>query len=275
MKFVTLSPIFSRGIGVLFCRTFFVNQRNRVSISVLDLFSGDYGRMSAALINLIEIPKNNLRIFLDGKVLHNEDTTNTILCREAMKSFFGSDVSVFPDIVCSMLTSEPDCAEIYWNQNTYNKHLIKSSKYCNKKAKDLPNKCILNQILNLQRDALTDADAADVFNDLIEKGVREDYIDDVIRGIESPDESLGDFINTQILKLRRYAASVTARDLSIIVTVVEENSKSLEKDGNWLQFKEKFFRYKLSIIDLDPKSLKRISKYVDNHQMYSSVVTKL
>merc|ERR1712029_1127078 len=116
-----------------------------------------------------------------------------------------------------MLTSEPDCPEIYWNQNTYNKHLIKSSKYCNKKAKDLPNKCILNQILNLQRNALTDAEAADVFDDLIEKGVREDYIDDVIRGSESPDESLGDFINTQILKLRRYAASVTAIDLSIIV----------------------------------------------------------
>lgn len=39
----------------------------------LDLFSGDLERMRKALNSLIAVPHRNLRIFLDGTVIHSDE----------------------------------------------------------------------------------------------------------------------------------------------------------------------------------------------------------
>ena len=68
--------------------------------------------------------------------------------------------------------------------------------------------------------------------------------------------------------LKNYAISVTTRDLSVIVTLAPEVSGRETKEGSWIVINKKVFRYQVSIIDLDPKSLTKIKTYVENRLMW-------
>ena len=46
----------------------------------LELFSGDPRRMAAAAAQLMETPRNNLRVFADGQLTHGEADTHTAAC---------------------------------------------------------------------------------------------------------------------------------------------------------------------------------------------------
>ena len=72
----------------------------------------------------------------------------------------------------------------------------------------------------------------------------------------------------KIKMLKDYLLSVTAKDLSIILTMVEDSPQTGAKTGQWMRLNGKLIRFKWSIVDLDPKNLHRISKYVDQKQMW-------
>lgn len=74
-----------------------------------------------------------------------------------------------------------------------------------------------------------------------------------------------------IIKLQKYCMSVTAKDLSIILTISQKDVKDESEDSSRITVNDRSFRYKLSIIDLDPKSLDKIPHYIENKRLWSSI----
>ena len=91
----------------------------------------------------------------------------------------------------------------------------------------------------------------------------------VTRSATSPEDGhLTKAQSEKIRMLKDYLLSVTAKDLSIILTITEDSPHAPDKSGQWLRVKDKLFRFKWSIVDLDPKNLHRISKYVEQKKMW-------
>lgn len=60
----------------------------------IDLFSGEAERMNGAIRGLIVNPQNNLKMFLDGKMIYNEFVKDKSSLRKAF-------TSLFPETSCS------------------------------------------------------------------------------------------------------------------------------------------------------------------------------
>ena len=72
--------------------------------------------------------------------------------------------------------------------------------------------------------------------------------------------------------MKRFAMSVTSRDLSLIVTITPEAIKDVNKGGSWIVINGKLFRYQLSIVDLDPKDLGKINTYVETRKIRKEII---
>ena len=126
----------------------------------------------------------------------------------------------------------------------------------------LPAKTLLNDILTLQKiNSLTEAEAEGVVDDLLEGGLEMSDILLLVTGGQS-DRGMTPLQAENIEKLGKYLVSRTARDLSIIVTIQEERpgSESGDRKEKRTIINNKVYRYNLSVIDLDPKKLRRISE---------------
>ena len=234
----------------------------------LDLFSGDQARMETAIQNLMSTPKNNLRIFKDGIILHNENSAENSDCDNFISSTLGHK-SFLPKVMSKLLRSEPHCDRIEMKISA-NESSMKDSECSGKLSFPLPENSILNQVLTLQKCSLTDEEAEKVLNQLKLTGVDTDSLQHFISGGDTPFPDLTEDLMTKVHDLKRYCMAVTARDLSIIVAISPEDTDA--SSGNTLLINQKQFRYKLSIIDLDPKNLQRISKYIENRKLWSDVL---
>lgn len=54
----------------------------------VDLFSGSANRMNRAIKGLISNPQNNLKMFVDGKIIYNEYSVDTSALRHVLMSLF-------------------------------------------------------------------------------------------------------------------------------------------------------------------------------------------
>lgn len=234
----------------------------------LDLFSGDQSRMETAIQNLMSTPKNNLRIFKDGIILHDENSAENSDCDNFISSTLGHK-SFLPKVMSKLLRSEPHCDRIEMKISA-NESLRKDSECSGNLSFPLPENSILNQVLTLQKCSLTDEEAEKVLNQLKVTGVDTDSLQHFISGGDTPFPDLTEDLMTKVQDLKRYCMAVTARDLSIIVAISPEDTDT--SSGNTLLINQKQFRYKLSIIDLDPKNLQRISKYIENRKLWSDVL---
>ena len=72
--------------------------------------------------------------------------------------------------------------------------------------------------------------------------------------------------------MKRFAMSVTSRDLSLIVTITPEAIKDVNKEGSWIVINGKLFKYQLAIVDLDPKDLGKINTYVETRKIRKEII---
>ena len=236
----------------------------------LELFSGDDDRMVKAMENLMITPRNNLRIFKDGSLLHDEKSTNSSQCQDFLSSTFG-DASIFPQVLVSLLKSNCDDIQLSLKNKTETDNK-RDPESCNRKSQPLPDQCILQSILSLQRNEMTDEDAQNLLNSLLLEGFDLKALQDFVHGGSVKFEEISEKTREKLQKLKRFAMSVTARDLSLIVTITPEAIKDVNKEGSWIVINGKLFRYQLSIVDLDPKDLVKINSYVETRKLRSEVV---
>ena len=244
----------------------------------LDMFSGNSRRMERAIESLMETPKNNLRIYMDGSLLHDESTTETKKCDAMIKEIFQS-VSTFRRILIEILKSTSSSGDLSKNcHNQDNKWKIETKvlstrekKSCHDDEETLPKNCILDRILRLQTCSTSDMEAEKLVKNMTSCGIQPEEIQKIVSGDDRMLKDFSDEETENILKLQEYCKSVTAKDLSIILTTSQKDVKDESKDSSRIIVNDKSFRYKLSIIDLDPKSLNKIPHYIENKRLWSSV----
>merc|ERR550539_892725 len=169
--------------------------------------------LTSAVRNLLDNPQNNLRIFKDGNLLHDEISANTPACAALLAEMFGSK-SCLAEILVHLLSQE-EGKEIVL-KNTVNPCDSPKSKG------SLPAKTLLNDILKLQKiNSLSEAEAEGVVDELVEGGLEMSDILLLVTGGHS-DRRITAGQAENIEKLSKYLVSRTARDLSIIVTIQEE-----------------------------------------------------
>ena len=242
----------------------------------LDLFSGNSTRMERAIESLMEIPKNNLRIFMDGTLLHDENSTEK--CDTMVKEIFQSRTA-FRRTLIEMLTSTSSSGELSINghnpefsSQTETKVLSRRDKLsCHNDTENLPKNCVLDRILRLQTCSTSDAEAEKLVKNLTFHGIHQEEIQKIVSGDDQiPDDFTEEAIKN-ILTLQQYCMSVTAKDLSIILTISQMDVKDKSEDSNQIKVNDTMFKYKLSIIDLDQKSLNKIPHYIENKRLWSSI----
>ena len=244
--------------------------KNNSQYCPLDLYSGDDSRMKKAFNALLDSPQNNLRIFKDGELLHNEETVRNPVCESFLNSMIGSPC-VLADLVVKALTESPTSslpATVSSSHQDNTKYPEKQGKHCNKSAHQLPQHCILSSVLDLQkRNILPDSEAQIILNSLLSDGCDLATLQSLVTSCQAMDH-LSKPQKEKVKLLKNYLLSVTAKDLSIILTFVEDSPQYSGRSGQQMKIKGKMFKYKWSVVDLDPKNLHRISKYVEQKQMW-------
>jgi len=244
----------------------------------LDLYSGDPGRMLNALTALMASPQNNLRIFKDGDLLHGDESVHNPVCDQFLQSMFGSE-TIFQQVVVEALLIDPSSSTSPNTANTISMSSAAPSykqeksqvRRCNKSSHQLKPQSILSSVLGLQkRNHLSDCEAQIILNSLLSEGYDLAYLQSLVTSnlTSMETEQMTKAQLEKIKMLKDYLLSVTAKDLSIILTLVEDSLYAGARSGQWIRVKDKLFRFKWSIVDLDPKNLNRISKYVEQKKMW-------
>ena len=202
--------------------------RRRSCYCPLDLFSGYDHRMVRAIKSLKDYPRNQFNIFRDGVILNDENSANNIECENILSSTFG-DSMILPQLLVSILKSEPNDEVIVVAKDITNKDDDNLSEIavCDRSSKPLPENCILNRIFCIQQKSqITNEEALEIFNDLIDYGLDEYLIHQLVNcGDKYENEIESGDILQKVEKLRTYQLCMTMRSLSIIVTIMPEIPK--------------------------------------------------
>lgn len=193
----------------------------------LDLFSNNEKRMKYALLKLLEIPQNNLKIFKNQKLIKEMDQELFInLIYLSLK-----DSQVLQKIKRLQLLDQYDIEYIYSLYQKDMKLSFQKSDFIQKEDfiykiqskiyPDIEYKCEKDKdiILNLERD--------------------NKYSDEEI--------------------IMEYLISHTLKDCSIMISFQQDENGNIEYEKN-------NYSYKIGIVDLDPKSIDSIPKYYELDQ---------
>jgi len=218
----------------------------------LDLYSGDQARMLRAAASLLATPQNNLRLLCDGMPV------DPATCHPAVAALLGSMDLLAPALVACLLhqpghpSALPTAAPA--------PPLAPKRRACAPPGRRPPAGSVLERVLGLQgRGALGDREALALVRALVEEGRQVAELQEEVVGAADP--------GPRLRPLRDYLLSVTARDLSLILTLATAADQArpaapaLRVAGAWLVFQ-------WHVIDLDPKSLNRISKYVEQRKLW-------
>jgi len=233
----------------------------------LDLFSGDTARMIRAVRSLIAAPQNNLRLLANGSVLHGSDSIHSPATHDVLDRLLGSEQVLAPVLV-TCLTHQPGLAprdltsSSVLPQTGPGKTGMERTKCHGPVIQLLPNNCILGSVLRLQKfSQISDPEAAKLLQTLLDEGQDLDRLQELVSSPETVP------LEERVKLLRDYLITVTAKDLSLILTLAEATGEG-NPGGDCLRIRDKWICFKWSIVDLDPKSLNRIPKYVEEKQKW-------
>ncbi|GAB6033460.1 hypothetical protein CHUAL_013345 [Chamberlinius hualienensis] len=276
-------------------------QNNRISelshYCPLDLFSGCSSRMQTAINDLLHNPQNNMRMFLDGKLVYGDGVNVDVA--DAVKPFFSNESSIF-DRLCNLikecLLRDHPLEDV---RLSFMQHVEKEMKLCGCKqfthASDakinhicgerLPKGCILKRILCMQM--LCDGDARSILP--IYNRWRSELE-------QIPFEKLFDmFYSYQLLqrdllpegtfewavqKIGLYLLSCTAKDCSVMVTV--SNCSEVTDDREFYPWiirqpnndigVENVYVHSTTMVDVDWKSHGRISQHANLEENLAKMI---
>lgn len=272
----------------------------------LDLFSGNLPRMVRAVQGLLDCPQNNLRILGNGNCLHDEHTTRSKRCVKFVEDMLGEDNDLLAHLVVSALTAEYEphilkdshhhTPDTYRNIETTSTTGVNEtdcdivitkagSERQQSKANRGERHCfshgsgqegigevlrpgsVLRAVHTIQSlNQLSDNQALELLHQLTTSGHEVQELEDLV--IESYNEG-GDRVDCDKLrKLRHYQLHATARDLSIFLSFRRAAGPKTAKASPCLHVNGQSYLFSINLIDLDPKQLHRISKYVSEKEKW-------
>lgn len=253
----------------------------------LDLFSGDKSRMKRAIFDLYEEPHNRFKLFKNGDLIYTNEVGSMSDMEKELSLFFGTSQKVLEcltALLCTSLLLPLDGAK-----NSVMEEFIellpdkvfRPPYLCDTRHSPLPKNGILQRLLTLQRHTeMSDHEAKVVCERLLNN------VED-IEGLHQlvfwhPNSKMEHQLTQSeiedVIQLQRYLLSVTAKDVSLMITFREVNDVTLEPpDQTVLHFKSlnKYFRLMISVIDLDPKPVHRISSWVHRKEEWLKIYFNL
>lgn len=267
----------------------------------LELFSGDLERMKRALFDLYDNPHNRFKIFKNGQLIYTEKKGQQADVDHHLGGFFGDSNSraagAMPDgsginnlaaVLCSVLLGQAKASEELISLVPRKKPQCQNK--CDTSAKPLPKGCILDVLLSLQKNS------GDV-NDIGAKALSEKLLGQV-KDIEELhtlavwyplttastlsakvlEEQLGysnDFIR-DLRRLQRFLLSVTAKDVSLLITFRAVNDPNAEQSLHLptVLCHGRLLRVMISVIDLDPKPVHRIPTWIERREEWLNIYLK-
>ncbi|TKR72540.1 hypothetical protein L596_019972 [Steinernema carpocapsae] len=204
----------------------------------LDLFSGDLTRMRKAVLSLLEVPHRNLRLFVNGVVIHSDEGQLSLSDLErVLFPMNRADISVLVDTICHVL----------------------AGKNSNKGSFVVQEESILATLLETQLiDTVGIVTAHQYYGSLpvnVRKDVEKHHLD--------ASKGLCFLQNTDRRSLlERYLLAATMKDCSLMLSL--RLVDPLQAQGNQKVVRirhdqtEICFAYSLKVVDLDPKSPKNL-----------------
>ncbi|XP_046960285.1 inositol-pentakisphosphate 2-kinase [Vanessa cardui] len=220
----------------------------------LDLFSGERKRMRKAILNLIKNPQNNLKLFKDGNIVYNE-TSNVNNFEMLLRNIAPyNSLNVFLDLIIKILLSD-GISDIVIKESSEEIDINHNTEKCNNDRHKLPANCFLNQLLTLQKlsenidlDSATKNDdfqyVFKLLNDMRELNINLINMDDRKKFLETMDP------------LYLAMISAVAKDCSIMICMSPQTHDLYPS----ITINNKSLSYKISVTDLEPKSIKSLTK---------------
>ena len=265
----------------------------------LDLFSGDESRMKRAIFDLYENPSNKFKLFKNGELIYTENVGSLAEAEQEISSFLGDRLESAPlDALSAMLSAallapvaggaknSRRCFDV--SQDFIDLKLEKREegrrRECDISGTALPANCVLQRLLKLQNygGGISDHEAKLLCDRLLETKTNVGDLEGLHRLVlwwhpNNPklEHQLGPDEIDALIRLQRFLLSVTAKDVSLLLTFREISDREAEAERNLpslhLNGGKKRFRVMISVIDLDPKSVHRISSWVQRKEEWLKI----
>ncbi len=270
----------------------------------LDLFSGDLERMKRAIFDLYENPHNRFKVFRNGDLIYTDKKGEPDDMDKTLADFFGvsnlghhgSGINSLAAMLCTVLLGQNKVADSLLNLVPSKKASSNVNK-CDTRANPLPEGCILEILLALQKHTdISDQGAKALLEKLMTTANNTKSLEDLhnlaiwypltLTADEADNktrdllEHLGhsqDFIR-DLQRLQRFLLSVTAKDVSLLVTFRKVLSVDREQELDDQEVRlstvvlnNVIYRVMISVIDLDPKPVHRIPVWVERNEEWLKI----
>lgn len=230
----------------------------------LDLFSGEKIRMKRALLNLIKNPQNNFKFFKDGSIIYSEESKNDFETLITKLSIFRS-INIFLDFIIDILLSDGTSNIIlYVSDGEINLKTGKCYEGSNLKPDSFLNKLLILQMLS------------ETFLDLTNESEDFEYVSKLLYDMQQ--------LNMDLSKLddrERFLESMNPKYLALISAVAKDCSIMIcfspnsHKSCSSVKIGDKSISYKLSVTDLEPKSMKSLTKRKNTEKKLTQLYEKM
>lgn len=234
----------------------------------LDLFSGNKGRMKHSLLELINNPQNNFKLFKDGTLIFHEKSSLTDLEDIIRNMNYFNNSNLFLDFIIEILMSDKNNPNII-HEESINIVTEGSTKQCID-SNNIKHDSFLYKLLQLQKLSETLP-----FDLKVNNTEHMDYVSKLIGQINS------EKLNLNILKDRELflktanpihlaLISAVAKDCSIMISF----SKNYVENVPLIKIGDSKIFYKLAVTDLEPKAPTTLSKRKDTERKIIEVYEK-